>query len=291
MDTTKQTSPDLHTAHSKPHKESLFALFIKYFWQILVFLIIAVTSGVLMADHEAKSTANWETYTSKEAGISFKHPKSFTIVEDKGWRITIYTSKLDTENNIKILYSPADPANDTVESQVLANCQPTKVTELNPGSTRIKVYEDPLCNSQKVGDSIVVYSENNMHYDIGLFGTTDRDQLYRFLQTFSFTPMPALPTPQPSSSVTPPNMSEKNAEGKMCGGIAAISCPVGYECQLEGKYPDAGGKCTKTSLPSPTKVSASPGEGKMCTMEAKQCPDGSYVGRTGPNCEFVCPGK
>jgi putative hemolysin len=28
-----------------------------------------------------------------------------------------------------------------------------------------------------------------------------------------------------------------------------------------------------------------------CTMEAKQCPDGSYVSRTGPNCEFTpCPG-
>ena len=27
-----------------------------------------------------------------------------------------------------------------------------------------------------------------------------------------------------------------------------------------------------------------------CTMEAKLCPDGSYVGRVGPNCEFaVCP--
>lgn len=27
----------------------------------------------------------------------------------------------------------------------------------------------------------------------------------------------------------------------------------------------------------------------MCTADAMQCPDGSYVGRTGPNCEFVCP--
>lgn len=27
----------------------------------------------------------------------------------------------------------------------------------------------------------------------------------------------------------------------------------------------------------------------MCTMDAKQCPDGSYVGRSGPNCEFICP--
>ncbi len=27
----------------------------------------------------------------------------------------------------------------------------------------------------------------------------------------------------------------------------------------------------------------------MCTMDAKECPDGSWVGRSGPNCQFVCP--
>lgn len=27
-----------------------------------------------------------------------------------------------------------------------------------------------------------------------------------------------------------------------------------------------------------------------CTMDAMQCPDGSYVGRTGPSCAFVCGG-
>lgn len=35
-----------------------------------------------------------------------------------------------------------------------------------------------------------------------------------------------------------------------------------------------------------------PGDGVMCTMDAKECPDGSYVGRTGPNCDFSpCPGE
>jgi hypothetical protein len=30
--------------------------------------------------------------------------------------------------------------------------------------------------------------------------------------------------------------------------------------------------------------------GRACTLEAKLCPDGSAVGRTGPNCEFAaCP--
>ncbi|MBI3984998.1 MAG: hypothetical protein HY344_03610 [Candidatus Levybacteria bacterium] len=32
------------------------------------------------------------------------------------------------------------------------------------------------------------------------------------------------------------------------------------------------------------------GNQTVCTQEAKLCPDGSYVGRTGPNCEFAtCP--
>jgi hypothetical protein len=35
-----------------------------------------------------------------------------------------------------------------------------------------------------------------------------------------------------------------------------------------------------------------PGNKTVCTMEAKLCPDGSSVGRTGPNCEFAaCPAK
>ena len=41
-----------------------------------------------------------------------------------------------------------------------------------------------------------------------------------------------------------------------------------------------------------SKISPPPiNDGIACTMEAKECPDGSYVGRTGPNCEFEkCPG-
>jgi hypothetical protein len=43
---------------------------------------------------------------------------------------------------------------------------------------------------------------------------------------------------------------------------------------------------TPTASSSGTPVSTQ----KACTLEAKLCPDGSYVGRTGPNCEFAaCP--
>lgn len=33
-------------------------------------------------------------------------------------------------------------------------------------------------------------------------------------------------------------------------------------------------------------------QGTICTMDAKQCPDGSYVSRTGPKCEYaICKGE
>lgn len=38
------------------------------------------------------------------------------------------------------------------------------------------------------------------------------------------------------------------------------------------------------------RATSSPANPIACTMEAKMCPDGSYVGRIGPNCEFrACP--
>ncbi len=42
--------------------------------------------------------------------------------------------------------------------------------------------------------------------------------------------------------------------------------------------------CEKSAPPS------EPPPGNACTMDAKVCPDGSAVGRSGPNCEFApCP--
>ncbi len=31
--------------------------------------------------------------------------------------------------------------------------------------------------------------------------------------------------------------------GRFCGGIAGLACPTGYDCKLDGNYPDAGGTC------------------------------------------------
>lgn len=41
--------------------------------------------------------------------------------------------------------------------------------------------------------------------------------------------------------------------------------------------------------PAVTEPTASTTEAVACTEDAMQCADGLFVGRTGPNCEFVCP--
>jgi hypothetical protein len=59
---------------------------------------------------------------------------------------------------------------------------------------------------------------------------------------------------------------------------AAVVSVVGVFLLLAGLF------YYKTLLPSTHQTPVA------CTQEAKQCPDGSYVGRTGPNCAFaVCP--
>ncbi len=40
--------------------------------------------------------------------------------------------------------------------------------------------------------------------------------------------------------------------------------------------------------PTPTDIATSTTK-SACQEDAMQCPDGLFVGRTGPNCEFVCP--
>lgn len=65
---------------------------------------------------------------------------------------------------------------------------------------------------------------------------------------------------------------------QLAGGDVRVNLPP-----LERGDSDEGGFTTSPKPSTPTEPVA-------CTMEAKICPDGSAVGRTGPKCEFAaCP--
>lgn len=69
--------------------------------------------------------------------------------------------------------------------------------------------------------------------------------------------------------------------------------PVGNDSDIHGCYASAGyawcgvlQRCLRPWEENCTNATAP----RACTMEAKICPDGSAVGRRGPNCEFApCP--
>lgn len=57
-----------------------------------------------------------------------------------------------------------------------------------------------------------------------------------------------------------------------------------------GSYPSVTPPVRQTN-PQPVPAPA-PDPGVACTMDAMQCPDGSYVGRVPPSCQFAaCPGN
>ncbi len=72
---------------------------------------------------------------------------------------------------------------------------------------------------------------------------------------------------------------------------------------LNSEDPQIAPPTTPTSIqpsqiPSPypsvnptANITQDPNQQTACTQDAKECPDGTWVGRSGPNCEFVCPGQ
>src|SRR6185295_18239462 len=61
-------------------------------------------------------------------------------------------------------------------------------------------------------------------------------------------------------------------------GVVILAAVAGYLIISRGPSPSTIGEEPPIGGPI---------GGTVCTQEAMLCPDGSYVGRTGPNCEFA----
>jgi len=70
--------------------------------------------------------------------------------------------------------------------------------------------------------------------------------------------------------------------------LMAISFFLGKE---SNRGDNSGQICSGSDCKSFVPMPPIQGEPRACSQEAKLCPDGSSVGRIGPNCEFApCPG-
>jgi hypothetical protein len=102
--------------------------------------------------------------------------------------------------------------------------------------------------------------------------------LSKIVFAFGFTSLSTLAiacSGNPDGSVTDEtadNVGTEELHNSICGGIAGIHCPTGYECQLTAHHPDATGKCIKAK-----------GEGAFCGgFGGISCPKG-YTCELGGN--------
>ena len=72
--------------------------------------------------------------------------------------------------------------------------------------------------------------------------------------------------------------------------IAAVILGVGvYVASMNKSSKPTVPSAQNSITPSPT---VSEDEAVFCTQDVMRCPDGSYVGRVAPNCEFAaCPAE
>jgi len=83
-----------------------------------------------------------------------------------------------------------------------------------------------------------------------------------------------------------PGSTACTEEAKLCPDGSAVG-RTGPNCEF-APCPTVKPKPTPVPIPIPTPIPTP--NPVACTQEAKLCPDGSYVSRTGPNCEFsACP--
>ncbi|MES2224083.1 MAG: hypothetical protein V4469_04095 [Patescibacteria group bacterium] len=89
-------------------------------------------------------------------------------------------------------------------------------------------------------------------------------------------------SPRPPMNITVPTN----------GNFKAYPLPEGNEYTYPTPVTETPYDPSQPDPVAPPHSADEPGDQVACTMEAKQCPDGSYIGRQGPNCEFApCPGN
>lgn len=115
------------------------------------------------------------------------------------------------------------------------------------------------------------------------------------------------PSGRSSDTITQDQILVINAMGWAVSDITSLKVGDGVTVYLRLNVPyaikdgnlippgcdPATGVCTGAGTITPTPGGTGGGQPptQACTQEARLCPDGSYVGRTGPNCAFAaCPG-
>jgi hypothetical protein len=95
----------------------------------------------------------------------------------------------------------------------------------------------------------------------------------------------------PDNSIVSPSTPDPLplVEDSVVSDVEPVACPADAKICPDGTSVGRTGPNCEFSACPVLVEDPAPQDTVACTMDAMLCPDGTYVGRTGPNCEFVCP--
>ncbi|GEM_PF-5557882 len=179
-------------------------------------------------------TSNWKTYIDSNFGYSFKYPADYKPYFKNGNVFYSSDAKFDKITTAKTsgidigstVYGPGEDTQEYIGPNTKMDSILSSKLVL-PSEYSAKAY----VNLEDITVTIDYKKSNkNMRLILWCGGEKGNSSgcenvLTPLLSTFKFL--------------------DQNTEGQFCGGIAGKICPEGYKCQLDGSYPDAGGKCVK----------------------------------------------
>ncbi|QQG41796.1 MAG: hypothetical protein HYV90_00585 [Candidatus Woesebacteria bacterium] len=201
-------------------------------------------------------TASWKTYTASDGSFLLKYPIDWSIPNEEKLQ---NVQRINFDNTLIVTSRPALTLDQYVAKNLpLDKTLPVDYTNGDIHGKKL-IYKSGV--DQSTIDTVIVFpgkTQNVITFSYTDFPghITKSEVVDQILSTFKFLESPTatcVPLPTCAYNTDPNKPTCKIAEKPSTGGVW---------CQ-----------------PSPSP--------KSCTEEAKLCPDGSYVGRTGPNCEFA----
>lgn len=231
----------------------------KLFLGLSILLAVCILDGFLLIVYKLKQSRltedvslikieNWKSYTNQKYSFEIKYPPQYQA-EDDAEPEEFYDHLADflkPGNPSPIISLKAIEGIDIYEKappKLVAEREISDAPHFGYSLREIKLgdYKTAVARvkfggpESKAEELMATIAHPGKNLFIEIAAETSVEEFNQILKTFMF--------------LDSTGIDQNSVEGRFCGGIAANlpenQCPSGYKCQLEGDYPDAGGRCVR----------------------------------------------
>lgn len=203
-------------------------------------------------------TSNWNTYTNEIYSYQVKYPDTWQEDEESPASGKIFVKKIQSESGRVSLES----ASITIEAKTLLDTQKEQtleeylIEEIGQNLELLSIVKNlpeviQLQAEQKIEsmESFFINGNKGLKDETNAYLKTN-DTLFVFQLKYAdylekFTTPPEKTFDLMISSMSLLTEETLDTTSQFCGGVAGLTCPAGFECILEGNFPDAGGTCVR----------------------------------------------